>query len=740
MKGNLFAIIIAAIMLFVGSSCSDRDANNSGRNASEVTVNVDVILPEDLKREYTDVIAMALKNLTLAQQNLDNKVKLNLRYHDEDTENIDQLAKQLTTSSDGDTCHAVIGPFRDDDARIFLGYTAKTNIPVILPTCVDPELQRIYSRCKNTWFLTESTTTQLEVMLQSISQVSQYACTALLYSTDKTGISFKDYFGRFATEFKLEVRPGTICPYKQIDDAEFQSFWKEIEKQPHTRVCLALTNESDLRAALDTLSHIRHLYSPFIAISGNNVGMQHYLDNPANVIVPLCSPMSGFLTEYNAQIGEYPIFGQAQIYDALSIIALGAAKRLGAKDPAMLYVMGEKVDCEVGKGTPSLNDWMRAVVDDDCGDETNWTAEGLNVAFRNFSEGGNCIVSGATGTLDFDDKIGTQLLHTYYGWLYFDGKFLSPSIVAYLSTSTQERGGAYVSTTQTWRWELFVNQEFNKTVAYQANLPNCTDNWALLITPSTTWENYRHQSDVFSMYQLLRKKGYSADHIITISEDNLAESSQNAGYEGKIFMEKNGEDMRSGCKVDYHFSDLTREDVADIMLGKSSTHLPKVLNTTSSSDIFVFWSGHGGSKDGPLWGNDNAKYSFGSDRMRQIVSQMKEEGKYRRMMMAVETCYSGIWGEALEGIKDLVVLTSANDIESSFADGYDDDRHLYYRNAFTKTFYDELSKSTAGEFTLRELYLKLAKTTTNSHVRLYNEQNYGSVYTAYMYDFLPGYW
>ena len=219
-----------------------------------------------------------------------------------------------------------------------------------------------------------------------------------------------------------------------------------------------------------------------------------------------------------------------------------------------------------------------------------------------------------------------------------------------------------------------------------------------------------------------------------IVEDNRANSKENAEQAGKIFVEVGGEDVHKDVKVDYHFSDLQPADIADIMLGKQSGRLPQVLHTTESSDVLFFWSGHGGDYDGPLWGQENATSYFGSERIKQIAQQMHEQGKYRRMMFAIETCFSGIWGKALTGIPDVIAITAANQYEPSKADVRDRELGVFLSNAFARSFRDAINGSPS--ISVRDLYLNLAKTTTGSHVSLYNEQNYGSVYTCNMSDYM----
>lgn len=104
-------------------------------------------------------------------------------------------------------------------------------------------------------------------------------------------------------------------------------------------------------------------------------------------------------------------------------------------------------------------------------------------------------------------------------------------------------------------------------------------------------------------------------------------------------------------------------------------------------------------------------------------------------MFALETCFSGKWGEALTGLPDVLVLTAANPRETSKADVHDRDLGVFLSNAFARTFRKFVNQN--SRITLRDLYIELSKTTNGSHVSIYNERNYGSVYTNTMEDYLP---
>jgi len=104
-------------------------------------------------------------------------------------------------------------------------------------------------------------------------------------------------------------------------------------------------------------------------------------------------------------------------------------------------------------------------------------------------------------------------------------------------------------------------------------------------------------------------------------------------------------------------------------------------------------------------------------------------------MFAIETCFSGKWGEALTGQPDVIVLTAANGRETSKADVHNSDLGVFLSNAFARTFRKYVNQQ--NTITLRDLYIELAKTTNGSHVSIYNEKNYGSVYINNMQEYFP---
>ncbi len=752
--------VVLAIML----ACSDDDNNTPQEPQAEVTViNVDVVLPKSIQDTWQQTIDWALDNIAKAQRLEAKQVKLNLRYHDEDTENLDNLAYTLMhPETSADTCHAIIGPYYSDHATTFLSYAAQTRTPVLMPTCTNGELQRINARNTYAWFLTESDITQCEIMFSAI-QTMGGKNVALIYSDDSYGKTFYDWFNFLATENDLNI-VGQAQAYQQGDDLyEYLRQTAQEANGGNTMLCLALSNPNDYvevsaqveNYMADPAPGAETIYNLMCADKALSEEVVYNSDMLKFLgISPVGAISYGFPQDYRERFGRLPYNGEAQLYDALCLIAFGAAHQLSSPDACL--VDDKQVAYTSKPYGPGLTDYMRSVVASfDTGENavnTLWNINGLSTAFHKLLAGQDTGgLHGALGELLFDQDSRTKIVTTNYMVWTVDNEYYEEGgkssvlnklvPLCYLSTSG---GSGSVSTANIWEKEKRWQQVMETMAGTVHELPAVTDHWAVVISPSTTWANYRHQADAFAMYQTLRQHGYEDDHIILIAQDNLANDQRNK-FPGQIFVERSDDastsdmlvnfDVRQNAKVDYHFEDLTPDDVGDIMLGRQSDRLPHVIHPTATSDVLFFWSGHGGSSEGPLWGNEDARSYFGAERIKDIVSQMNEADMYRRMMFAIETCFSGKWGEALTGQPDVIVLTAANGRETSKADVHNSELGVYLSNAFARTFRQYVNQN--NNITLRDLYIELAKTTNGSHVSIYNEKNYGSVYTNTMQEYFP---
>ena len=748
MKKLTVVILIFAALL--AASCKDWFIDPDA--PKERVLNIDVILPQDISAQWSDAMLWVNENIEQAQMRSNRKIVLNVRWHDEDAEDLDVLGYALTHPEEpADSCHAIIGPYHSDNAGTILKYARASRLPVVMPTCTSAELQRTNARNTYSWFLTESDITQCEIMV-SAAYAMHANRIAMIYSDDTYGASFKDWVGYYATELGIPMMEPGLQAYKKGMDLEPFLLDAIDECDEYEEVCflIALSDASCYNDVCTQIigtpkgkSIVCHTLCADTALSSEVVDSREYIPLGMGVS-PYASANYGFPQSFKSRFGHLPFNGDAQIYDAFCIIALGAAHQWVHGEECI--VNGKQVAYTEKPKEATLTDHMRAIVNSEEGVLTQWDDVSLTTAFSEIYAGRSINISGATGALSFDKETSTKILNTTYMAWTLDSFFESGDMVVsrvqpiiYLSTAGSATDA---SVNNFWLMDKRHEQTF-KDSDYSADLQPVWDHWAVVVSPSTKWSNYRHQADAFAMYQSLKHHGYDDDHIILVVEDNLANDQRNV-FPGQIFVERGddstddilvNDDVRKDAVVDYHFSDLKPSDFMDIMTGNKSERLPHVISPRTDSDVFFFWSGHGGSREGPLWGDEDANMYFGADRIRSIVDKMAEEGMYRRMMFAIETCFSGKWGVALEGAPNVLVLTAANPSESSKADVHDRDLGVYLSNAFARTFRKEINKN--NQITIYDLFKELAKTTTGSHVTIYNNELYGSVYTETMQDYFP---
>ena len=92
------------------------------------------------------------------------------------------------------------------------------------------------------------------------------------------------------------------------------------------------------------------------------------------------------------------------------------------------------------------------------------------------------------------------------------------------------------------------------------------DNFAVLVAGSNSWINYRHQSDVYHHYQILKERGLKPENIIVFAYDDIANAARNP-FPGKVFNSPAGKDVYEGVIIDYFGKDVTPENFIAAITG-----------------------------------------------------------------------------------------------------------------------------------------------------------------------------
>lgn len=208
------------------------------------------------------------------------------------------------------------------------------------------------------------------------------------------------------------------------------------------------------------------------------------------------------------------------------------------------------------------------------------------------------------------------------------------------------------------------------------------EKWAVLMAGSKGYRNYRHQADVFQMYQILRSRGFKKDHIITMAYDDIVNSNENP-YPGYIYNIKKYVSVYPGKEnIQYRGNDVSPENFNSVMTGKANPRGLPVLKSTKDDDVFFYYNDHGfpGYLCAPSGGH------ISGEDLLETVDEMERQGRFGKLFIAIEACYSGSVAKLFKGRKNVAIITAANSIQSSYSHGYDYEIETFRTNEWTNRY------------------------------------------------------
>ncbi|EAY14472.1 Clan CD, family C13, asparaginyl endopeptidase-like cysteine peptidase [Trichomonas vaginalis G3] len=236
------------------------------------------------------------------------------------------------------------------------------------------------------------------------------------------------------------------------------------------------------------------------------------------------------------------------------------------------------------------------------------------------------------------------------------------------------------------------------------------DRFAVLIAGSNDFYNYRHQADIFNMYQQLVKRGFDDQHITMMAYDDIALSSENP-FRGKVFHTLKHVNIYPGSsKINYAHNSVTADQFYTVLT---------TLKSTTSDNVYIYYDNHGGP--GILGVPDGVPGGYiEAEPLAKAFDTMEAKGLYGKLFFGIEACYSGSVAAVFRA-KNMCTITAANDDESSYAAVYDSTVGAYLSNEFSNYFMAYLDSNPQN--TIGNLYTKVKAQTTGSHVCYYGDVN-----------------
>lgn len=747
-RTNKHILWLAGLLLaltFLPTSCKqEADTIVQTQNVKTTTYKIAVVLPisqsEDYKKRMENTVSWALENIRNAQKHLalagdTSAIDLDIEWHDEDKENLKELGSTL---SQRDDIMLVVGPQRNDNVDVMAkaykktddqGYSAdgKPDKPLIVPCASSEDIVRKYAVTKSgdkaqkpfLWSLCETDVTQSELLLTSAWEDGAES-VALLTPEDSYGKTFYEWAPYQANNLGLSLQSQDNMQYTESNLAEKA---REAMRCGADYLICAPENTKDLKTILEArmkaVEESSTGYTPTLLFT--NEALSATLSEVSDLapdwglqgIAPYADPSTGFLIAYKNRFGYAPSSTEAQVYDAILLSGLAAyMKKHSSIDPE------------------DTNEAIRQMTS--TGTETclAWNELGLRNLMQTIKEGKQAEIMGASGTLRFDSEAYTSLVQsTYVHWMYFENNFIP------LEFRTRKGDGHTTASMASWNWVNTevpeLKQEYKK-VEYKP----LKDKWALLVQASSDWEDYRHQADVLNVYQMLKQNGWDDDHIILIISDNIANNKNNL-FQGEVRSRTDGKDLYKTAKIDYSSDSLSTADIKDIIQGKKSQHLPTVLNTSDQSNILLFWSGHGidaaGNRPNCFYWKSNKQYLSDND-FKEILTNMYENQRYRKMLMLLEPCHSRNIAIQANGLPGILAIASAGGTENAFADYHSPKLGVWMSDRFSNNLVNTLTEN-PGQ-TYKELYEYLYRHTLGSHVYVENSYWFDNIFTTSPEEFI----
>lgn len=231
------------------------------------------------------------------------------------------------------------------------------------------------------------------------------------------------------------------------------------------------------------------------------------------------------------------------------------------------------------------------------------------------------------------------------------------------------------------------------------------NNWAILVSTSKYWYNYRHTANVLSIYRSIKRLGIDDAHIILMLADDTACDARNP-WPGTIFNNAHHHINVYGhdTEVDYRGDEVNVENFIRLLTGRHQEGTPrsKKLLTDDASNILIYLTGHGGN--GFLKFQD--KDELTSVDVADAFEQMHQKRRYNEILFIVDTCQAESMSSLLHSPNIIGIGSSKIGQDSLSHHGdptigvYVIDRYTYY----VLNFLENLDLNKAETTTLKEFF------------------------------------
>jgi GPI-anchor transamidase subunit K len=241
--------------------------------------------------------------------------------------------------------------------------------------------------------------------------------------------------------------------------------------------------------------------------------------------------------------------------------------------------------------------------------------------------------------------------------------------------------------------------------------------WAVVVSSSRYFHNYRHTSSALSVYETLRQRGVPDSQIVLMLAGNPCDE-RNAAR-GRVFNSLAREQnlYPPDVRVDYRGTEVTVEAFLGVLTDQVPAGTPALrrLQSGPRDRVLIYLTGHGG--DGFLKFGD--QYELTADELAESITLLFARRGCAELLLLVDTCQAATLGARLVEYVDslpynfsvrTIVLASSDAHEKSYSHDLDrrlgvaiSDRFTYHLHRFLR---EAAHTATLGEL---EAHLRLSR-------------------------------
>lgn len=163
------------------------------------------------------------------------------------------------------------------------------------------------------------------------------------------------------------------------------------------------------------------------------------------------------------------------------------------------------------------------------------------------------------------------------------------------------------------------------------------DNWAVIVSGSRYWHNYRHGANALTLYHLAKENGIPDERIMMMLGESYSCDPRNY-LPATVYNDKSKSINLHNCdtEIDMQGYEVSVATFNEVLQGRyvPSTPNGRVLKSNNESNVLIFMSGHG--NQGFIKFHDTQYYT--SDDLADSFAIMHAAGSYRKILLIVDTC------------------------------------------------------------------------------------------------------